>query len=515
MTSFKGRESPRLLLVQAYDPESLLGHLLGDLRGYREHLLEKFPEQEVWLPKEPFDREPPWPEGRRVKAGPSATARNVAGHFLAANLAVPTRVVDEPVTPQVLARELESGGYTHVGFSVYVNGYSDFLRCARFLKREYPHLVVLAGNAGALFPETDHHVDAVCLGHGVPFLRRLFGQPEDDPYRLEMIDTSSTLRLAGGRVRLPRATIVTKVGCPVGCDFCVTHRLYGGKWFGPFFTPAEVHEALVRHREEVGRDFQTWVAEPLGLANGAWWRELFSLFEGEAGDYPVWVSATASILERFDLDAARNSAMRLEVVNVGVESLSRGYSKNRGVDVGRLVGRLADHGVGSWLTYIVGFDHHDREGALAEVEVLAGFDALVTDVANLMALPGTEVWRRLEREGRLLAGIPRDFFFTAGFQAFRHPHFRPGFVDVVPLLVEAAEVVERERGVAGLNFLPLIRNLSNPSPAARAMAQLLEWHAKKAFPRWVEAFSPTPAQIAKYGRKLGGEGKVGVEFKSA
>ena len=86
-------------------------------------------------------------------------------------------------------------------------------------------------NRPGLAQEID--ADHVVRGEGVAWFRRYLGEDEGRPLRHPPIWSAVGARTMG--VALPdgpghtAATLIPSVGCPMGCDFCSTSAMFGGK----------------------------------------------------------------------------------------------------------------------------------------------------------------------------------------------------------------------------------------------------------------------------------------------
>ena len=72
-----------------------------------------------------------------------------------------------------------------------------------------------------------------CKGDGIRWFRKFLGQDEKAPIRHPVVYSGFGARILG--VNLPQkpartaAILIPSVGCPVGCNFCSTSALFGGK----------------------------------------------------------------------------------------------------------------------------------------------------------------------------------------------------------------------------------------------------------------------------------------------
>ncbi|MEX2684893.1 MAG: radical SAM protein [Candidatus Sigynarchaeota archaeon] len=499
----------KLLLAQCYQTTSLYDSMFGDTKKLKEYLQLRYPASEFssvqrWLATNAFDRVPTWPDRYSIRL--YKTGSNIPGHFIAANLRVPTTVIDEPATPELLMEYLDKESYTHVGLGIYVDGYTDFVKCARAIKKHYPDIITIAGNVGAMFPGTEKYVDHVCRGDGVAFLRELFGEDVNSPRRISATLGHMVTDVFGITFKSEMLQIVTKIGCPQKCDFCVTNKLFSGAYSGPYFTPQQVHDEIIAHARKTHNKIKIGFAEPTAIVSLDWWYELFRLFEQDDGDFAVIIASTAASMNALDLDRVKKSSLRIDTVNLGVESFDRIYVKNRSLDMKSLIHHLADYGISTYATYIIGFDHHTRESVWQDVKKLVDLDAAAYGVINLKPLPETPIWEQYKAAGRLL-DVPWDFYYMLGFQPYTHPHFKPGFEDMLPLLVDVNAYIERERGMQGLDIAKTLENIQDKHLAIKKQVQIYKILGRVLFKSWVRHLHPTAAQIASYKLKASEPGK--------
>jgi len=179
---------------------------------YRTYLLKTYTQMEKWAREDVFNEIREWPDDVAVQA--SIDDLNVAGHFLAENINTPSKVLDNPINPEILISELRKDSYTHVGFSIISIDYSNFVNCARAVKDFDPSIITLAGGPGAMFDQTKDHVDHVCVGRGVPFLRKLFNEKIEDPYKLKIMSNQYHLKYLNLETSTIIHRMVTKIGYP-------------------------------------------------------------------------------------------------------------------------------------------------------------------------------------------------------------------------------------------------------------------------------------------------------------
>jgi radical SAM superfamily enzyme YgiQ (UPF0313 family) len=144
-------------------------------------------------------------------------------------------------------------------------------------------------------------------------------------------------------------------------------------------------------------------------------------------------------------------------VFIGIETpdpealLKTGKRQNVGVDVLAALDKLTAAGLEVMAGFIVGFDGDGPASFAAQKELLREAPLPLAMAGLLTALPGTALWRRLEREGRLRAHSDGDAFARPNFvPAMPERELIAGYAELLGALYEpeayfrrSAAVVER------------------------------------------------------------------------
>jgi hypothetical protein len=506
----------RLLLIHLKNENYFWESLFQEPENYRDLLINSYPQMKNWLSKELSSLKPIWPKAPILDY---QWKSSVTAEFIASNLETPTKILYGFISAEQVINELRRGveenfPYTHVGFSIFIAAYSKFIECAQAVKRFDENIVTIAGNAGVLFPGTEHYVDYVIKGDGIPFLRNLLGEELDKSYNLKLISQELPFTFFGIKLKMYVVRLVTKLGCPNTCDFCITHHLYNGKATKPFFTPQQVHDKLVEYRQKnKNKDIIIFFCEPQAIINKNWWYKLFELFEEETEDYPMTLLTSIASIKDFDFDRIMKSSLRFSFFNLGIESFSQDYSKNvKHRETKEIIKKLADYGIGTYASFIIGYDHHTHDSVWEEVRRLVDLDVAQIEIFNLKPLPETLLWEAYKKAGRLL-DIPYDFYYIPGFQPFIHPHFKPGFEDMLPLMYNIYKYFEKERGTSLLSLIRLYSNVPKQDKKLQKNIKFLKIGANALFPSWKKYLNPSTIQIENYLRQLGDNSKIPFYFK--
>jgi len=276
----------------------------------------------------------------------------------------------------------------------------------RFRQRGIP--VVMGGIHASLLPqEALQHVDSVVVGEAEEIwptvvedarkgcLRRVYRAGSHPDLRGLPRPRLDLLRMeAYDRV----ACVQTARGCPFQCDYCSVSR-----FFGRTFRTRPVEE-VVQEVKALGERFVVFVDDNI-VGNPSYAKELFRRL------IPLgirWGSqASLSIArDRELLDLAVKSGCYS--LFVGIESLSeqnlRDVHKrtNRVQDYERDLKTLRDHGVTVIASFIFGLEHDD-EGTFERTVRFCEQNRIPLPVFFILTpIPGTPLYERLDREGRIL-----------------------------------------------------------------------------------------------------------------
>jgi radical SAM superfamily enzyme YgiQ (UPF0313 family) len=341
-------------------------------------------------------------------------------YMMAENVGVPTTVLDFPTLDEF--RDELRKGYDHVGISFIVPNVEKARKMAEIVRAESAGTNIILGGHGVSIQGIEHLIphDHICLGDGVAFLRRLFGEPVDRPVRHPLLHSAFNRKLMG--VRLPQSSgvLMPGVGCPNKCRFCCTTHFFGD--YQPFLsTGREIFDVCRQYEEQLGvRDFG--VLDENFLKNRERALELLEHIERENKLYTFGIFSSAETLRSLgDLDAL----VRLGVhfVWIGVESKREAYAKNQGTDFHELVRELRRRGISVMASAILFLEHHDRESIWEDVDYAISLAPDYLQFMQLGPMPGTPLHADYLRSGKMLAEVPYSEQHGQDQIWFRHPEF--------------------------------------------------------------------------------------------
>jgi radical SAM superfamily enzyme YgiQ (UPF0313 family) len=254
-------------------------------------------------------------------------------------------------------------------------------------------------------------------------------------------------------------------GCPFGCEFCDIVEVFGR--VPRVKSPAQVIAELEALRRLGARGSLFLVddnfignrraAAKILVAIARWQRE-------NGRPFDCMTEASLDLAGEPELLAAM-AAAGFSAVFVGIETpnpaalIETGKKQNLRLEVAEAVRRIAGAGMEVFAGFIVGFDADDAGIFDRQLELISSLPIARAMVGTLGALPGTALWRRLEREGRLRS--------VANGDQFDRPNFEPA-------MGEATLVAGYRRLVAALYtdeayYARCRLALEAPLPAAAAL----------------------------------------------
>jgi radical SAM superfamily enzyme YgiQ (UPF0313 family) len=218
--------------------------------------------------------------------------------------------------------------------------------------------------------------------------------------------------------------IQTSRGCPYACEFCDVVEIFGRtpRVKDPAAVIAELGQLYL-----LGWRGPVFVVDDNFIGNRRAARQLLpelAAWQASHG-HPFELFTEASVnLAGDDALLAAMVAAGFTSVFVGIETPSEaglreaGKSQNLRLDLRTAVDRITGAGIEVMGGFIVGFDSDDPSIFAAQRAFLDDAPIPLAMIGLLTALPGTALWKRLAREGRLRCSASGD--------QFDRPNFTPG-----------------------------------------------------------------------------------------
>lgn len=352
--------------------------------------------------------------------------------MIQSNLESPCTLLDFPDQDRFI-REIREHRYDLIGISAIIPNVHKVKRMCDLIRRYRPEATIVVGGHVCNAPDIEHRIDAdhIVRGEGIRWFREFLGEDADAPIRHPEILSAFGLRTMGHVVREgpddTAATIVPSVGCPMGCNFCCTSAMFGGK--GKHITFYSTGEELF--------DLMSKLEQSMGISSFFIMDENFLLYQkrvrrllelmtlhGKAWSLSLFSSANA--IRSYSID----ELVRLGVswVWMGLEGEDSSYSKLDGVDTLELVKSLRANGIKVLGSTIIGLPEHTPENVDRVIERAVRHHTDFHQFMLYMPMPGTPLYAEMEGRGVLKDETECDLADIHGQEKFnyRHPHIPDG-----------------------------------------------------------------------------------------
>lgn len=344
-----------------------------------------------------------------------------------ANLTPPPHtvdIIDECFGSAYTETQLTRERYDAVCITSYTSGATRAYEIAAACRKRGMITMMGGPHASACPDEAAQHVDSVAVGECDSVWAQIIEDAASGKLKprytgqLDDLESTGFGRAAQGlnpvNGRYDVSAIQTSRGCPVGCEYCSVTEFNG-----PTIRRRRISDIL-REWNETSRKFIFVVDDNffgVGPRHAEWAKELLRAI-AKHGKKRLWFSQTTLNMGEDDEGMRLAYKAGCRGMLVGFESFNqqslkeyhKGINRNNLDRYKELVDGFHRSGVAVFGGFIIGADQ-DTPDTVAETALQAvqlGLD--IIQVTNLTPLPGTKMFDRYQREGRLLAtSFPEDW----------------------------------------------------------------------------------------------------------
>lgn len=352
--------------------------------------------------------------------------------MLQVNIANPCTVLDFPSLDRFI-EEVKTRQYDVIGISAIIPNVLKVKKMCELIRCYQPNAVIVVGGHVTNIPELPKLIDAdyIVRGDGVGWLRRYFGQDEHAPIKHPLENAGFSTRILGisvkERSRDRAGLVVPSVGCPVGCNFCSTSALFGGK--GHFHNFLESGDDLFAVMEAEERQLGVrafFIMDENFLLQRKRALRLLELMETNNKNWALMVFTSARVLHSYSME----QLVRLGIswVWIGLEGSNSKYSKLNGVDTRELVAEFQAHGIRVLGSTIIGLEDHTPENIDEVIDWAVSHNTVFHQFMLYTPLPGTPFHTQQTQAGVILDQAEVPYADTHGQFRFNylHPHIPKG-----------------------------------------------------------------------------------------
>jgi radical SAM superfamily enzyme YgiQ (UPF0313 family) len=323
--------------------------------------------------------------------------------MIQANIAAPCTLLDFP-TLNRFVEELRTRQYDVVGITSIIPNMAKVKKMCELIRQYQPNATIVIGGHIANVPDLAERVDAdhVVRGEGVRWFRGFLGEDENRPLRHPMITSGFGTRNFGVNPKERRgdvaATIVPSVGCPLGCNFCSTSAMFGGKGHSVNFyqTGDELFHVMCQVEKEQGVSSFFMMDENF-LFHRKRALRLLELIKANDKAWALYVFSSANVLRSYTMEQL--IGLGVSWVWMGIEGQNSQYTKLSGIDTFALVRELQSNGIRVLGSTIIGLENHTPQNIDEAIDYAARHDTDFHQFMLYTPIPGTPLHAELSAKG--------------------------------------------------------------------------------------------------------------------
>jgi radical SAM superfamily enzyme YgiQ (UPF0313 family) len=386
--------------------------------------------------------------------------RSFALLLLQANIDAPCTVLDFASLDRFI-QELEETAYDIIGISAIIPNVGKVSKMCELIRRHQPNAAIVVGGHVSNKERIGETIDAdhIVKGDGIKWFRRFLGQRTDAPVRHPAVYSAFGAHAMGISMRDKpgdtAAILIPSVGCPVGCNFCSTSALFGGKGkFVNFYETGDELFAVMRQLAHELRIQSFFVLDENFLLHRKRALRLLELMQAHKKSWSLCVFSSARVICSYSMEQL--VGLGIGWVWMGIEGEGSGYRKLEDVDTRELVKRLQAHGIRVLGSSIIGLEHHRPDTIDRVIDHAVSHETDFHQFMLYMPNPGTALYEEHKQAGSLLneaAFSPADAHGQYRFN-YRHRYIRDGREERFLL-----DAFRRDFEVNGPSLARLIRTL--------------------------------------------------------
>ncbi len=342
------------------------------------------------------------------------------------NIAASSTLLDFPSLDRFIG-EIRDNEYDIIGISSIIPNVGKVEKMCALIREHQPCCTIVVGGHVANLPNVAERIDAdhIVKGDGISWFRRYLGQPDTDPIEHPEIYSGFGARTMGANLsHKPQdtaATLIPSVGCPVGCNFCCTSAMFGGKGsFVNFYeTGRELFQVMCRLEERM-KVHSFFVMDENFLLHRKRALELLELMRRHNKPWSIDVFSSARTIQSYSMEEL--VGLGIAWIWMGLEGEDSTYAKLRGIDTRALVRDLQAHGIRVLGSSIIGLESHTPENIDRVIDYAVSHNTDFHQFMLYTPMPGTPLYAEHQSKGTLLPGVEEaDIHGQFAFN-FRHPH---------------------------------------------------------------------------------------------
>ncbi|MBN2569574.1 MAG: cobalamin-dependent protein [Deltaproteobacteria bacterium] len=350
--------------------------------------------------------------------------------LIQSNIDAPSTLLDFP-TLERFTEEIRINSYDIIGISAIIPNVMKVRKMCELIRKHQPGATIVVGghvtNKGDIRDIID--ADFICRGEGIRWFRRYLGQDEEAPIKHPLVNSCFGARILGMNLSSESgdaaAMLIPSVGCPVGCNFCSTSALFGGKGhFHNFYETGDELFSVMCEIEEKLKARAFFVMDENFLIHRKRALRLLELMEEHGKSWALFIFSSARVLKSYSMEQL--VGLGISWVWMGLEGKESSYQKLKHVDTKSLVLELQSHGIRVLGSSIIGMENHKPEDMDSIIDHAVSHNTDFHQFMLYTPIPGTPLYEKHKQDGTLLPDeefSPADAHGQYRFN-YRHRHIK-------------------------------------------------------------------------------------------
>ncbi|MBF0103211.1 MAG: radical SAM protein [Desulfobacterales bacterium] len=379
-----------------------------------------------------------------------------------ANIESPCWLLDFP-TLDGFIENIRENSYDIIGIGSIIPNIGKVVKMCKLIRQYQPNTVIVVGGHIANMAGIHNRVDAdyIVKGDGIKWFREYLGQKTNAPIKHPLAYSASHGRIIGVPISdkpgSTAAVLIPSVGCPVGCNFCSTSALFGGK--GNFVNFYETGDELFTEMSRLERELKVrsfFILDENFLLHRKRALRLLDLMKEHNKSWMLNVFSSARVLHSYTIEQI--VGLGIGWVWIGLEGKESRYRKLKDVDAKEIVKTLQNHGIRVLGSTIIGLEDHTPENIDEVIDYAIDYETVFHQFMLYTPNPGTPLYEEHQRKGTLYTEEEFSIADAHGQYRFnyRHKHIPAGLEEQFLL-----NAFERDFFVNGPSLARLIRTLMN------------------------------------------------------
>ena len=380
--------------------------------------------------------------------------------MIQANVDAPCTLLDFPSLKRFV-HEIQNQSYDIVGIGSIIPNLYKVKKMCELIRKYLPQATIVIGGHVANKNDLNEIIDAdhIVRGDGIQWFKTFLGQDKKAPVKHPQAYSAFGSRIVGIALKdkpgKTAAMLLPSAGCPVGCNFCSTSALFGGKGkFINFYETGDELFSVMCQLEDALKVRSFFTMDENFLLHRKRALRLLDLMKKHNKSWSLMVFSSARVLKSYTIEQL--VGLGVSWVWMGLEGEHNRYSKLNNVNTKHLVKVLQSHGIRVLGSSIIGLENHTPQNIDRVIDYAVGHDTDFHQFMLYTPLPGTPLYEQHVNNGTLLDESTFPITDAHGQYRFnyRHQHINKGQEE--QFIIDA---FKRDFEVNGPSLARLIRTI--------------------------------------------------------